>query len=312
MNQLYTWPRDDLGYRFDFSLYCGSDGVHFNGLRRNRLRRMDITEDAVRDICTDAVFERGENYLAESRIREIHRVDTTVTAVVSGSRQYDVRVDLAVDGFDPWCDCPYDGPGACKHVVAVLLRCIDDVPTDEGDRLDTALDAADADDLRVFLRETLATDTTLRERFFARFDESSTRSVDELRAAIDRQFERTNPEYYVVFEPIDFSEWFDLANEYRDQDRDAAAAAVYRALVESLDDNMERVDGAYDHFSQAFTRALDGYVDCAAVADRDTDGATDAVPFLEERVESGTPFLADQFERAATKLREELAGGSYE
>jgi len=26
---------------------------------------MDVTEDAVRDICTDAVFERGERYLAE-------------------------------------------------------------------------------------------------------------------------------------------------------------------------------------------------------------------------------------------------------
>lgn len=47
---------------------------------------MDITEDAVRDRCTDAVFERGEGYLAEDRIREIHRVDDTVTAIVSGSR----------------------------------------------------------------------------------------------------------------------------------------------------------------------------------------------------------------------------------
>ena len=271
---------------------------------------MDVTEDAVQDICTDAVFERGKTYLAESRIREIHRFDTTVSAVVNGSRQYDVRVDLAADEFDPWCDCPYDGPGACKHVVAVLLRCLDDVPTDEGDRLDAALDTADADDLRAFLRETLATEAALRERFFARFDESSTRSVDELRAAVDRQFEVTNPEYYVVFEPIDFSEWFDLANKYRDQDRDAAAAGVYRALIEPLDDNMERSDGAYDHFSQAFTQALDGYVDCAATADRESDRATDAVSFLEERIDSGTPFLADQFERAAAELREELAEGS--
>jgi len=171
-------------------------------------------------------------------------------------------------------------------------------------------DDADPDDLRVFLRETLATDAALRERFFARFDESSTRSVDELRAAVDRQFEVTNPEYYVVFEPIDFSEWFDLANKYRDQDRDAAAAGVYRALIEPLDDNMERSDGAYDHFSQAFTQALDGYVDCAATADRESDRATDAVSFLEERIDSGTPFLADQFERAAAELREELAEGS--
>ena len=265
---------------------------------------MDVTEDMVRDVCTDAVFERGERYLAEGRVHEIHRVDTTVTAVVSGSRQYDVRVDLAADGFAPWCDCPYDGPGTCKHVVAVLLRCVDDRPPDEGDRLDAALDGADADELHAFLREALATDANLRDRFLARVGEPTRQSVDELRTAIARRFEETNPEYHVVFEPIDFTQWFDLANEYREQGRYASAATVYRALVESLDDNMERVDGAYDHFSRAFSRALDGYVDCVATAERDADAVTDAVAFLDERATSGTPFLAEHFEKAAVELRE--------
>jgi uncharacterized Zn finger protein len=273
---------------------------------------MDVTEDAVRDICTDAVFERGKRYRAEGRIREIRRVDTAVTAVVSGSRQYDVHVDLATDGFAPWCDCPYDGPGACKHVVAVLLRCADDPPPDDGDRLDAALDGADADDLRAFLRDELATDANLRDRFLAHVGEPTRQSVDELRASIDRRFEETNPEYHVVFEPIDFTQWFDLANEYREQGRYASAAIVYRALVESLDDNMERVDGAYDHFSRAFSRALDGYVDCVATAERDADAITDAVAFLEERVTSGTPLLSEHFEKAAVELREKLGEQSDE
>ena len=273
---------------------------------------MGVTEAAIQAICTDAVFERGAVSLSEDRIREIRRVDAAVSAVVSGSRQYDVRVDLAANGFDPRCDCPYDGPGACKHVVAVLLRCVDDVPVDEGDRLDAALDAADSDDLRAFLRDVSATDAALRERFFARFGEPATRSVDELRAAIDREFEETNPDYYVVSEPIDFAEWFDLADEYCEGGRDAAAAAVYRALVESLDDNMERVDGAYDHFSRAFSRALDGYVDCVATTERDAGAVTDAVAFLEERVTSGTRFLADHFEKAAVELRAKLGEQSDE
>ena len=267
---------------------------------------MELTEGAVREICTDAVFGRGERYLAEDRILDIHRTDTTVAAVVSGSRQYDVRVDLIADGFDPRCDCPYDGPEACKHVVAVLLRCADDCPPDEGRRLDAALEATDADDLRGFLREILATDAAVRERFFARFGESLTRSVDGLRAAIDRQFEETNPDYFVVFEPIDFSEWFDLAGEYRDRGRYASAAVVYRALVESLDENMERVGGVYDHFSQRFTRALDGYVDCVAADDINPEEAADAVAFLEDRTTSGTPLLSEHFERAATELEETL------
>ncbi len=267
---------------------------------------MSVNEADVRAVCTDAVFERGERYLSEGRIRELHRIDETVTAVVSGSRQYDVRVDLGVDGFDPWCDCPYDGPKACKHVVAVLLRCADDRPPDEADRLDAALEAADGDALQAFLREALARDVALRERFFARFGESPTRSLGELRAEIDRAFEATNPDYFVVFEPIDFSEWFDLASEYRDQERHPAAGAVYRALVESLADNMERVDGAYDHYSQAFTRALDGYVDCVAATEYDPDAVADAVAFLEEQATSGTPLLAEHFERAADDLRERV------
>jgi len=274
---------------------------------------MDVSEDTVRDVCTDAVFERGERYLAEGRIHEIHRVGTTVTAVVSGSRQYDVRVDLVTDGVTSWCDCPYDGPGACKHVVVVvLLRCVDDPPPDEGDQLDAALGGADVDELRAFLREELATDVDLRARFLARVGEPTRQSADELRTSIDRRFEETNPEYHVVFEPIDFTQWFDLANEYRDQGRYASAATVYRALVESLDDNTERVDGAYDHFSSAFKRALDGYVDCVAATERDADAVTDAVAFLNERAMSGTPFLAEHFEKVAVELREKADEQSCE
>ncbi|MFT4922268.1 MAG: putative Zn finger protein [Haloarculaceae archaeon] len=273
---------------------------------------MDVTEDAVRDLCTDAVFARGERYRDEGHIHEIHRIDTTVTAVVSGSRQYDIRVDLATDRFAPWCDCPYDGPGACKHVVAVLLRCVDDPPPDEGDRLKAELDGANADELRAFLRDELATDVDLRARFLAHVGEPTRQSVDELRTAIDRRFEETNPEYHVVFEPIDFTQWFDLANEYREQGQYASAATVYRALVESLDDNMERVDGAYDHFSRAFSRALDGYVDCVAAAEHDADAVTDAVALLEERMTSGTPILAEHFEKAAVELREKLGEQSDE
>ncbi|WP_338742289.1 SWIM zinc finger family protein [Haloplanus salilacus] len=195
---------------------------------------MDVTEEAVRDICTDAVFERGERYLTESRIHEIHCIGTTVTAIVSGSRQYEVRVDLATDGFAPWCDCPYDGPGTCKHVVAVLLRCIDDPPPDEGDQLDAALDGADADELRAFLRDALATDTDLRGRFLARVGEPTRQSVDELRASIDRRFKETNPEYHVVFEPIDFTQWFDLANEYLEHLDNGAATKRIVYLADQL------------------------------------------------------------------------------
>jgi len=189
---------------------------------------------------------------------------------------------------------------------------VDETGYDDGDRLDAALDDADTDDLRAFLRGELASNTALRERFLARAGEPTNRSVDELRTAIDRRFDETNPEYHVVFEPIDVTQWFDLANEYREQGRYASAATVYRALVESLDDNMVRVDGAYDHFSRAFSRALDGYVDCVATAERDADAVTDAVAFLEQRGTSGASLCREHFEKAAAELRETLGEQSSE
>ncbi|WP_280537772.1 SWIM zinc finger family protein [Halopenitus sp. POP-27] len=264
---------------------------------------MTVSTDAIYGICTDAVYERGENYHAEGRIREIHRFDDAVTAIVRGSRHYDVRVDLVADGFDPRCSCPYDGPGACKHVVAVLLRCVEDLPPDEADRIDPVLEAADPEALRAFLREAIATDAGLRDRFLARSDEEGTRSVDGIRAEIDRRFEETNPDYDVVFEPVDLDEFLELAETHRSHGRHLAAATVYRGLTESLDDHMELVDGSYDHFTRAFTAALDGYVDCVAAAATD-DAVDTAVSFLEDRATSGTPFLAERFERAAAELRD--------
>jgi len=156
---------------------------------------MDVTEDTVRNICTEAVFERGERYRDEGRIREIHRVDTTVTAVVSGSRQYDVRVGLATDGFAPWCDCPYDEPGACKHVVAVLLsvstthrqtKAIDSTPNSTAP---TPTNCA---------RSCVANSRPMRISaigFLACVGEPTRQSVEEFRTSIDRRFEETNPEY---------------------------------------------------------------------------------------------------------------------
>jgi uncharacterized Zn finger protein len=186
----------------------------------------------------------------------------------------------------------------------VLLRLSDGLPDDESEQIDAVLERAGADELRAFLREELRRDPSLRDRFLARFGESTTRTVDERRADVDRLFEETNPDYGVVLEPIDFSESFDLAEEYRAQEGYRSAATVYRALVEGLDDNMNLVDGAYDHFAGAFRRALDGYIDCVANAELDAEENADHVRFLEKRAVSGTDYLQEQFVRAADELRE--------
>lgn len=122
------------------------------------------------------------------------------------------------------------------------------VPLDEDEQLDATLKTADTDDLRSSSRKTLTTDHSLRDRLFAHFGKSPIRSVDEFRPAINRQFGETTPEHHATFEPVKFWEWFDFVNEYRDQEHYVAAARVYWPLLESLDGDMERVNGAYDIF----------------------------------------------------------------
>lgn len=263
---------------------------------------MTLTEAAIRDICTEAVFERGENYREEGRVANVSRVADTVTAVVRGTRQYDVTLDVTASGFDPHCSCPYAGPGSCKHVVAVLLTLIDGLPADEGERVADVLQDVSAADLREFVREELTRDSELRERFFAWFGKSSAKSVDEYQEEVDQLFAQHTDEYPVVVEAIDFSQFTELAERHREQENYQQAAAIYRALAEGIDENMNFVDAAYDHYAQTFQSALDAYVECISQADIGSEKRREHVSFLSERATTGTDYLRDRYSAALEEL----------
>lgn len=262
---------------------------------------VSIDETDVRDLCTDAVFERGMNYREEGRIRRLDRVGSSITATVQGSRRYELDLDLDAEGFDPSCTCPYDGPGECKHVVAVLLELKEGLPGDDAARIDPLVEDATPTDLREFLREALTQDPDLRERFLARFGESSGKSVEEYREGVETLFEEHTEEYPVVIEAIDFSRFTDLAEEHRERGNYAEAATIYRALAVGIEENFARVDAAYDHYAGTFTAALDGYVECVAAADRDEERSR-AVEFLSRRATSGVDYLREHYERALDDL----------
>lgn len=266
---------------------------------------MTIDENTIRDLCTDAVFERGENYREEGRIRRLTRVGDTVTATVHGSRQYELTLDLSADGFDPQCNCPYDGSGECKHVVAVLLDLTDGLPADEGEAVDTTLENVTLDDLRAFVRGELAHNAAMRERFVAKFGDTPVKSADEYREEINRLFEDHTDEYPVVVEAIDFSGFTDLAERYRERDNYRQAAAIYRALAAGIDENIHLVDAAYDHYAQTFMSALDAYVECISMTELDAEERQAHVRFLSERAnEEGTDYHREHFRTALEDLND--------
>ncbi|MFB6219432.1 MAG: SWIM zinc finger domain-containing protein [Halobacteriaceae archaeon] len=263
---------------------------------------MNITEQTIRDRCPDAVLERGQTYRQEGHIQRLDRVDEVITATVQGSHLYDVTIDVGGSAIESACSCPYDGPGDCKHVVAVLLAVADDPPADASDRIEAVLDDLSTEELRAFVLDAVARDPALRERLFVRFGEAPDKSAAEYRADVEQLFDQHTDEYPVVVEAIDFSPLFDTAEQYRERGRYRAAATVYRGLFEGIDDNIQRVDAAYDHYARAFQSALEGYVACVRAADLSSEERDAYTDVLTERASTGAGVHRDQFRQALEAL----------
>lgn len=264
---------------------------------------MNIDEGIIRGLCTDAVFERGQKYRNEERVQRIERFDDVVTAEVQGSDLYDVVVELDKNSIDARCTCPYRGSGECKHVVAVLLNIVDDPPDDESERVETVIEDVTSDDLRAFVRDALAENPNLRERFLARFSDSD-KSVEEYREEIQVLFDQHTQDYPVVTDAINFTHFFELAARYRDRDRYRAAATVYRALFEVIDDNLDRIDAAYDYYAKTVQSALDEYVECVLEADPSAEEFEQYAEILEERTSSRPGVTSKPFQRALDDLED--------
>ena len=265
---------------------------------------MNIEQETIQSLCTDAVFERGQHYRQQGRIRRIDRFDDVFTAVVQGSSRYDVTLELGGDTIDAQCTCPYDGAGKCKHIVAVLLDVAADPPQDESERVVSVLEDVSADELREFARDALAEHPSLREQFLARFSDTG-KSVEEYRNEIEQLFDDHTQDYPVVTDAIDFSHFFEVAEQYRERDRYLAAATVYRALFEGIDDNHSRIDAAYDHYAQALQAALDGYVECVRAANPTPEAFESYAGVLEQQAMSEPTINSEQFWRALEDLEDQ-------
>lgn len=264
---------------------------------------MTVDDADVRDLCTDAVFERGATYHRDGRVREVHRIGETVTARVRGSESYDVRIESGDDGdvTAAQCSCPYDGPGLCKHVVAVSLA-MGEGDCEDGPDLESHLERASDDDLREFTRQALRHHPDLREQFLSIVGEPPDRSIEEYREDVDALFEEHTEEYPVVVNAIDFSRVTDLAERYRERRAYEEAARVYAGLADAIAASANLVDGAYDHYAQTHRNALEGYVDCVKSADLDDEAFEEYAGHLASRRQAVVDYYADQYARALQDL----------
>ncbi len=131
-----------------------------------------------RECFEDKILERGEKYWRQGRVRQLHDQGDIVTAIVMGTEDYDVEIDL-MDGMfdDADCTCPYAGDGnACKHMAAVLFALEAGEAQKTGHENEKtsrvswreALDQMGEQDLRSLLADMAARDRDLQARLILR------------------------------------------------------------------------------------------------------------------------------------------------
>lgn len=114
---------------------------------------LPLNKDELQEHTAGGSFERGRQYLQDGAVQSVQKTDDhTLKARVQGS---DVHPYLVTIRFDPdhitevQCTCPYYEGSWCKHVVATLLKVLDDdaVPKSEPAAVADLVENLERDDL---------------------------------------------------------------------------------------------------------------------------------------------------------------------
>lgn len=96
-----------------------------------------LTRDDIEAHTAGGSFERGRQYLQDGAVQSVQQTDDhTLQAKVQGSDVHPYLVTIQFDAdriTDVQCTCPYYEGSWCKHVVATLLKMLndDEVPKSE-------------------------------------------------------------------------------------------------------------------------------------------------------------------------------------
>lgn len=126
---------------------------------------------------TPWILERGRYYRDDDCVESLYQDGNTVTAVVSGTEDYDVEIEIGRGGNISYmsCTCPYAEKGNnCKHMAAVLFAMDEDI-MEQSDILcnvhsypklpwQEALNGLSPEEMRQLLSELAQFDRGLQER----------------------------------------------------------------------------------------------------------------------------------------------------
>lgn len=139
--------------------------------------KLPISESRIRQQATAESFRRGQSYAGEGAVLSLVLRGNELQAEVAGSQfePYVVNVTFGdQDVAQARCSCPYSWGGWCKHIVAVLLMCLDEPDQiEERPRLDEILTGLDEAQLRELVLDLASHNPRLVEWIEARLSPPS-------------------------------------------------------------------------------------------------------------------------------------------
>jgi hypothetical protein len=283
---------------------------------------IDLDEDDLRQMCTESSFDRGERYFEEGRVRIKEATPTRIKAVVRGTDDYQVEIELG-DELSGECNCPYDLDGLCKHIVATFLAVIrDDGEIEplmkksicELEDTESLLKRVDPETLRNFLLSEMEQRPDLQNRFKAVFGKKGEgRSLNDYKADVESLYDDVEDHGYIPYgEDVDFSSLSDLAEIYIQKDDLLEAAKIYQAISEVIAEKMDDVDDSDGNYGEEFTDSLDAFTDCISTAGLDSNDRRPYIKYIFNKYLQGDPdYFQDDYSEALDKLCSEEADRRY-
>jgi Uncharacterized conserved protein len=128
-----------------------------------------LTEDDIQAHTAGGSFKRGRQYLEDGAVQSLKQTDEhTLKAKVQGSDVHPYVVTIQFDAdhvTDVECTCPYHSGTWCKHIVATLLKVLneDEVPKAGSAAVDDLVGDLDRDDLVALVERLVEHDPRLLE-----------------------------------------------------------------------------------------------------------------------------------------------------
>jgi thiol-disulfide isomerase/thioredoxin len=233
---------------------------------------MKITAEKIRSLSTETSFERGMDYFTHGRVKNIAQFGNKITAIVSGTEDYQVTIRLKKDDFTAECTCPYNWGGYCKHIVATVLalsknyKDIKKQKVKEEEKIDTILNNITLEELKDFLRIEFENDSSLRDAFVIHFTGkgSKDRSIYDYKKQVNLLYRTTSGRdgYIEYGNNVNFIYFYDLALRYAKKKNFLEAAKIYQALAETIAENMDIVDDSDGYYGRAFGEAIEDFINC--------------------------------------------------